>query len=340
FKGGAWVNASDISNHFIYEENINAAYITASKESKKWDLQAGLRMENTKLIRNQVLTNNNPLQTGYINFFPNAAITYHIKAKNDIGFSYSRRIERPDYQALNPATYFFDSLTYTQGNSNLQWALSNNFEINYTHKNITATVNYSSTIDAIANVQGRDAAKKIAYIIYKNLDRASNIGIAISVPVTIQSWWQSYFYAHLYNTYCKGVVAADVFDLSTTSILLKLNSTFTLNSTLTADIRGEYKSRRLNVALLEIGEPNYTIRAGITKMLFNKRVSLTLKAQTSTYEVKSSMQYGSIDAYFIQQFDVPRVGINFIYRFGKATVAKPTERSSSASDEERSRAGG
>ena len=40
-NGSGWV-PDDRSNHFIYEENINAAYVSINKKWNKWSAQAGL----------------------------------------------------------------------------------------------------------------------------------------------------------------------------------------------------------------------------------------------------------------------------------------------------------
>jgi iron complex outermembrane receptor protein len=46
------------SNHFLYKENINAAYVNLSKQiTKIWSAQLGLRLENTNLTGNQLTSN-------------------------------------------------------------------------------------------------------------------------------------------------------------------------------------------------------------------------------------------------------------------------------------------
>ncbi|MCB0574929.1 MAG: TonB-dependent receptor family protein, partial [Saprospiraceae bacterium] len=44
------------SNHFLYDENINAGYLNWSREWKKWNMQVGLRGEQTVADGNQVTT--------------------------------------------------------------------------------------------------------------------------------------------------------------------------------------------------------------------------------------------------------------------------------------------
>ena len=50
----------DLTNYFIYKENINAAYVSANKDWKRLSLQAGLRLENTVLDGNQLGSGSTP----------------------------------------------------------------------------------------------------------------------------------------------------------------------------------------------------------------------------------------------------------------------------------------
>ena len=52
-------NYDDRSNHFIYKENINAAYVNLQKQFKKLSVQLGLRAEQTIADGNQVIKDDN-----------------------------------------------------------------------------------------------------------------------------------------------------------------------------------------------------------------------------------------------------------------------------------------
>ena len=120
----------------MYEENINAAYLNFSKKfSEKWNVQAGLRLENTNTRGHQV-TNDSSFIRHYTNLFPTAYITYAMNKNNQLMLSYSRRVNRPDYEDLNPFIYFLDSLTYRQGNPYLLPQFTHNIELTHTLANI------------------------------------------------------------------------------------------------------------------------------------------------------------------------------------------------------------
>ena len=101
------------TNAFIYRENINAAYVTMTKQyGKKWNIQAGLRAENTNYYGHQlgngltVINNDSSFSRSYINLFPTLYLTYDANEKNTFTLNYGRRIDRPAYQDLNPFLFF------------------------------------------------------------------------------------------------------------------------------------------------------------------------------------------------------------------------------------------
>ncbi|HEY0057803.1 MAG TPA: TonB-dependent receptor, partial [Flavisolibacter sp.] len=138
------------SNHFIYEENINAAYANFSTPlSKKWSAQFGLRLENTNSKGRQLTTGKN-FDRNYTQLFPTTYLQYKANDKNNFGINYGRRVRRPNYQSLNPFIRFIDRYTYSQGNPNLKPQLSNNIEVTHSWKTLlTTTLNYTATTDII-----------------------------------------------------------------------------------------------------------------------------------------------------------------------------------------------
>ena len=105
-SNGDWVQ-DDRSNHFIYQENINAAYASINKKWKKFSAQAGLRMENTVSKGHQV-SNDSTFKRIYTSLFPTVFLSYDANKNNNFTLSFGRRINRPNYQDLNPFIWFLD----------------------------------------------------------------------------------------------------------------------------------------------------------------------------------------------------------------------------------------
>ena len=102
---GQMIHDFNRSNHFIYEENINAAYLNLSTPlSKKINAQFGLRMENTNAKGRQKSTNEN-FDRHYTQLFPTAYFQYKANANNNFGANFGRRVRKtklPKSEPLHP----------------------------------------------------------------------------------------------------------------------------------------------------------------------------------------------------------------------------------------------
>src|SRR5206468_486282 len=93
------------TNHFLYNENIDAAYLNYNKQFKKFGIQAGLRYEFTSYDGKQFgnpTRKDSSFKNSYGSFFPTAYFSYTADKNNQLALSFGRRIDRPAYQDLNP----------------------------------------------------------------------------------------------------------------------------------------------------------------------------------------------------------------------------------------------
>ena len=108
----------DLSNHFQYTEQVNAAYASFSgKLDTKTEMQFGVRAEHTQSV-GESLSFMNIVSRDYLDFFPSLFLSRHLSKNHSLTFSYSYRIDRPDYQSLNPARSYADRI-YTAGEMNI-----------------------------------------------------------------------------------------------------------------------------------------------------------------------------------------------------------------------------
>ncbi len=154
-------------------------------------------MENTNTKGTQVIDNSS-VKRNYVSLFPTAFASYAFNDKNSLTLSVSRRLQRPNYQDLNPFTFFLDSLSYRQGNPYLTPQFSYNYELihSYNGKLIT-TLNYSKTTDVISNIINRNRGANneiIGFLTSDNIASFTNMGLAISAPVKISKWWNANLY--------------------------------------------------------------------------------------------------------------------------------------------------
>ncbi|MEZ4904153.1 MAG: TonB-dependent receptor [Spirosomataceae bacterium] len=235
------------SNHFIYDENINAAYINYAKEFKKINFQLGLRTEQTNLKGNQLATQT-AFDTSYTRLFPSAFINYKYSKIHQWGISVSRRIDRPSYRQLNPFKFFINNSTYSEGNPYLQPQFTYSFELSHTYKDqITTTLSYSKTSNNITEVivplEGQD---KITVQTNRNLTEFEFWGINISAPLQITKWWNSVNNINTYYSQYKGFTANTPLQNGNFNININSNNSFTLGKKgYVAELNVVYRAREV-----------------------------------------------------------------------------------------------
>jgi outer membrane receptor protein involved in Fe transport len=338
---GQWVQDNIRSNHFIYEENINAAYVNVNRQFNKWTVQAGLRVENTNSNGNQV-TSKTTFQRDTTNLFPTAFVSYALNKKNTVTLSYGRRINRPNYQDLNPFTFFLDTLSYRQGNIYLRPQYTNNVELSHAFmgKFIT-TLSYNNTDDVISQIikPKEGSGGKIRFLTPDNVARFRNMAISVTAPFPVAKWWNASLFSTVYNNHYTGTYDTINIDLQFTSFMVNITNSFTIAKGFTAELSGFYRYK--SVDQLTKVEPLYQMSIGLQKQVMQGKgtVRLNVRDPFAWQNFEGMNQYGYVDMHFKNHPDTRQVTATFTLRFGKQMQQQQRRRSGS-SQEEQSRVGG
>ena len=332
-----WQNDIKRSNQFVYDENVNAAYANLNKQFKNTSVQLGLRMEQTSSVGN-LITTNNVVDRNYLDFFPSVFINQTLTKNNQLGVSYSRRIDRPSYDALNPFIYYLDQYTYNKGNPFLNPQYTHNFELSYTFmQKYLLSLSYSRVNDVITDVILPDDSQKALYQTNANIAKNISYGANLNVPIKFAKWWEMNTNLNVfYLSFDAPDLAGSALKTGKTSFQFRAQNTFTIIKGLTAELMGNYESP-LDYGTLSI-EARYGIDMGITKSLLNKKASLKLALNDvfNTQETHLSSTYPGL-SYSLYQKNETQVGrISFTYRFGKNEI-KPARRRSTGTEAEQGR---
>jgi len=344
---GKWEEDLIRSNHFIYDENINAGYVNFSKELKKWSFQTGLRLENTIAHGNQLgnrLVPQTKFKRDTTNLFPTAFVSYKLNEKNTLSVNYGRRINRPNYQDLNPFTYFLDSLSYRQGNIYLRPQYTHNIEFSHALKGkYITTLNYSSTDNVISQVNKVDPNNpdsKIRFLTVDNVAKFRNIGLVVITPVTVAKWWNANITTNIFNNRYQGFLDTVSINLSFTSFMLNVTNSFNFGKGFSGELSGFY--RHTSVNNLTTQQPIYQVSLGVQQQVMKGKgtVRLNVRDPFAWQQFEGESKYGRIDGTFLSRPDIRQVTATFTYRFGKTTQQnQPPRRRNSASQDEQNRVG-
>ncbi|MCX8480578.1 MAG: outer membrane beta-barrel family protein, partial [Sediminibacterium sp.] len=323
---------ADRSNKFDYTENVNALYISYQTPIKTaFNVQAGLRLEQTNsrgiLTRSDnILQADNDIKREYIDIFPSFSISWDLNKKNALGLSYSKRIDRPNYQDLNPFENKLDELTYEKGNAFLKPQYTDNIELSHTYSNkITTTVGYSYIKDFATQVT--DTVRNATFVQNQNIASLKMITFNIGTPTQITKWLSGYVNCWFnYNMFSGKISDKDV-SLDFTSLGAYLQQSVSLGKDYKAEISGWYNGPQINLGTWEF-KSQASIDLGLQKqVLKNKgtiKLSFTDIFRTAPWNATSN--FGGLKIKADGYWESHTFKINFSYRFGNNQVKKVRER--------------
>lgn len=324
------------SNHFVYEENVNAAYVNYSRPlGKKWSGQFGLRMENTNAKGNQ-LTTGVQFKRNYTQLFPTVYLQYTANEKNSFVINYGRRINRPDYGDLNPFIHFLDRYTFEQGNPNLRPQFSHNIELRHTYASfLTTTLNYSKTTDIIQQVIEQNELTNETFVKKANIATRNQLGIAISAYKEITKWWSGNVYVNVSDNRFKGVVNNEYISTGLVMAMVQMQQQFKWGKGWGAELSGFYRGKGLEGVIFI--KPIKQVNVGFSKQILKGKGSLRLNFRDifagSVY--KGYSKYSNVDAAFKNINDNRSVGLSFTWRFNKGKLkAASGKKEGGATDEQ------
>ena len=324
------------SNHFLYEENINAAYVNYNRAlGKKWNGQFGLRMENTNAKGNQLSTSIR-FKRNYTQLFPTVYLQYSANKNNQFVINYGRRINRPDYEDLNPFIHFLDRYTFEKGNPDLRPQFSHNIELSHTYKGfLTSTLNYSRTTDIIQQVIEQNELSNETFIKKANIASRDQFGLTLTAYKQFNKWWNGNIYLNAANNKFKGIVNNEMISLSIFGFMGQLQQQFKWGKGWGAEVSGFYRSKGLEGVIFI--KPIAQVNAGFSKQIMKNKASVKLNIRDlfQGNKFKGYSRYGTVDAQFVNINDSRAVSVGFTYRFNKGKLkANAGRKEGSASDEQ------
>jgi iron complex outermembrane receptor protein len=341
-SGDVYTADTTKTNYFVYHENINAAYINLTKKYGKWNLQAGLRIENTNYDGHQygniytVNNNDSSFKKSYVNAFPTAYITYDLNSNNSFNLNFGRRIDRPDYGDLNPFLFFLDEYTYQAGNPYLQPQLSTNIELSHTYKNkLTTTLNYSNTQNFFAETFEQDGHATI--VRRGNIGKRENGGIAVSLNMPLTKWWNTTIYLNVNYNHFTGELYGENLDVSAVTGMGNMTNQFKFTNGWSAEISGWYRTSGIEGQIMV--QPLGQTSAAIAKQIMKEKASLKLGLRDIFYtqQVRGTIDFQETEATFHNTRDSRQLSLTFTYRFGKAIKGQQNNHHSGGADDESNR---
>jgi len=331
------------SNDFNYKENINAAYVNYNRQFKGFMIQAGLRVENTNAegVSNgynakgsNYLPYDSAFKRNYTDFFPSAAITLNKNPKNQWGLAYSRRIDRPAYQDLNPFEFKLDEYTYQKGNTQLTPQYTNSVSLTNTlGYKLTTKLTYSHISDVFSQIIDT-ADKSKTFITKKNLAQQDLVSLNISMPFQYK-WYSVFANVNAYYSHYKADFGEGrKIDLDVYAVNVYAQQTFKVAKATTIEVSGFYSSPSIWQGTFK-SAAIWSVDGGVQQTLFKGKA--TVKA--SVTDIFQTLRWSGTSDFTGQYMKVKggnesrQLRLSFTYRFGSAQVKNARQRKSGSEDE-------
>ena len=336
FEDEQWVNDPRRTNRFAYTEHIYAAYLNFSTQWKQFNIQMGLRGEQTHSDGYSVTLDERVVRD-YFNLFPSFSVSHPIGEQHSLSYTYSRRIDRPSYQDLNPFVFFLDQYTFGVGNPFLQPQLTNSAGITYSLQNkLMVNVNYTHTTDVMQEVLLQNDDDLTTFQTRENLDNFENLSVAVSMPVGVTPWWSSRVNVVGFMNRFESEFSNAPIHMEQTSARFNLNNNFTLPKGMRAEVSAFYQTGVL-WGIFQL-EPMWSLDLGFSLPVLNGKGHLKLNVNDvfNANQVSGFVDQGTINVNLNNWRESRRANLTFTYAFGNDKV-KPARNRRTATEEERKR---
>jgi hypothetical protein len=333
------------SNQFKYRENINAGYVNYNKQFKGFMIQIGVRVENTTSKGDSYgynpdgTVNKNDKQSferKYTDVFPSGAITFNKKPMSQWGFSYSRRIDRPAYQDLNPFVFRLDKYTYMKGNTDLRPQYTNIVSLTNTYKyRLTTTLSYSHVSDVF--VQLPDVTPEGAgYLTKKNLADQDVVNLSVSYPYQYKSYSVFANFNGNYSHYQADLGGPDrQVDLEVFAFNIFMQHSLKIGKKgWTTELSGWYNSPSVWGGTFK-SKALWSVDAGVQKTILKGKGTFKLSATDLFYSIrwKGESDFSGQQLIARGYGESRQLRANLSWRFGSNTVKAARQRKSGLDDE-------
>ena len=323
------------SSHFLYSENINAAYLNYHHSFKKVSLQLGLRTEQTLAKGEQVL-NGATFDRNYLQVFPTAFVEYKLNEQHNFNINLGRRIGRPAYSQMNPFRRLIDASTYSEGNPYLLPELTYNIEFTYSFKNMLfITPGYSISKNSITDALLQDATSRKTVQTTVNIDKFNYYSLNLVFTKRFTPWWTTNTsFLSYYNSYT-GTINSNVINNSVPSFSATTSNSFSIRDGLSMECGFQYNHKSIyGITLIK---SLYNLTFGVQQLLLKKQLTLTLNISDVLWKNYPSgvTVFNNVNERWTSKRDTRVLNITLSYKFGKGQAGKM--RRKTGADEEKQR---
>ncbi len=324
-------NAPGLTNRFLYTEQITAGYVSADAKLGEVSLNAGLRYEHTFLAGENVTTDSS-FARDYGGVFPSFGVSLPVKGSLGATAAYSYRIDRPNYQSLNPFVRYMDPLTLQRGNTQLQPSYIHNAELGLTYDGQPFfKLGYSRTEDAISLVTEQNAATGITEAYDANLDTYTSYGGQLFAPLSFIPRVDGYVGGMAYYKAYRSDFLGEAFDQSGWELIGFANATVELPLKLRAELNYWIQSGGQR-GIIQNGTV-FGSSVGLERKFLDEQLTVGISYEDGFFNPwEGKIRYLDQKIDIVNTWEIDIVMLNLTYKFGNRYLKGSGRRDSAAQD--------
>jgi outer membrane receptor protein involved in Fe transport len=313
-----FIKDSEKTNRFIFEQNIHAVYTTLEKTWEKWGLTVGLRAEQVNTNGNLV-TLDSIIKNNYFKIYPTLHLGYALKEGHELQLNYSKRVNRPDGDDLNPFPEYQDPRNLRSGNPKLLPELIHSVEFGYKwqHKQFSfvPSIYYRYKVNGYTQVT-EALDDTILLTRMQNLSRDQSAGLELIFSAKAGKWFSTNLSSNIFYNRIEAAAGTMIGKRSIISMSANFNNNFNIGKTTVLQAGINYRSARLTPQGKTY--PTVVLNMGMRQDLFRNKVSLSLTASDIFNSLRQKTKLNTSD--FLQTNTSRRDGrvvyLGISYRFG------------------------
>lgn len=308
-----------LSNIFAYNDKLYTGFATFSQKTDQWGLRLGLRVTDYNQTINQI-SSNRKFDVHFLTLVPSLAITRKLNDAAQFKLNYSRRVQRPEADWLNPFTDLSDPRNIQTGNPDLKPEFTHKAELAYSKYETSGGWGPSLFMDysnnAITRIKTIDE-NGIALTRFDNVGREMSYGVETDFSKTL---WEIFKINGSGRVFRSEVVSelANI-DNRTWSYSGNLNAFIKLPLDFRASAYLNYEGPRAIAQGKREGV--FVANMGIRKDVLEKKATIAFNIQDIflSRAYKSQLSTSSYSQNSLWQQTNRLINLSFNYRFGKVS---------------------
>jgi outer membrane receptor protein involved in Fe transport len=291
-----WEENTAFTNKFNFRNLINSAYATWSGKFGKYSYQAGLRGELNNRIFDQK-TLGQQFNYDKLSLFPSGSLTKTLPKDQQLQLSFSRRINRPGRNSLNPFPQFIDYQTVAKGNPYVRPEYINALELSYQKRTKTGFISaqgyYRHVNDIIASIVEADTLGNVT-LTSRNANESQSAGTELMGNFQVTKWFRFMTSGNVYYYKLKDKTTTTDVNRGTVTWTMNSNLIFMITPATVFSLTGRYNGPSITVQGKNYG--NFALNVGLNQTLMKKKASLSLGIQDllGTMKIRSLQEENNL----------------------------------------------